>query len=149
MKTCPRCSASNPDSVSSCFSCGSYLAPRGRVAISDITLEREVPEELRGVLGQVLCIAGARSVSGYRELLEDAGFRNVRVRDAGHTLLETVDRIEHGLARAESLSAAGAPDIEIDWDIDRAEAETALAAARDFARSGGIGYTLLTARAPD
>ncbi len=120
------------------------LAPRGRVAISDITLEREVPEELLGVLGHVLCIAGARSVSGYRELLAAAGFQNVRVRDAGHTLLETVDRIERGLARATSLAAAGAPDI----DIDRAEAETALAAARDFARSGGIGYTLFTARAP-
>jgi SAM-dependent methyltransferase len=120
------------------------LVPRGRVAISDITLEREVPAALQGVLGRVLCIAGARSVAAYVELLEQAGFLNVRVRDASHTVLETVDRVEQGLARAERLSESGA----LQLDVDLTEIEPTLAAAREFARSGGIGYSLFTARTP-
>ena len=110
------------------------LKPGGRLALSDITLNAPIPDKLRSVLGRVLCIAGARSVDGYVELLESAGFGAIRVRDESWSLRELIDRVERGLARI----GQAAPGL--------ADQGPALRAARDFVLSGGAGYTLFTAR---
>jgi ubiquinone/menaquinone biosynthesis C-methylase UbiE len=133
-----------PDGARAAAEMRRVLVPRGRLAISDVTLERAVPDELRTVLGTVLCIAGARSVEGYVSLLEEAGFERVHVRDASDALLETVDRVERGIARVRQLAGTGV----LELGVELGAVGPVLAAARDFTRAGGIGYTLFTARAP-
>lgn len=120
------------------------LAPRGRVAISDVTLNAPVPAELQSALGHALCIANALSVDGYVELLEGAGFRHVRARDASESIVAVIDRVERGLERARDVFDAS----ELDELLGGADPAPVLESAREFARSGGIGYALFTARAP-
>ena len=61
------------------------LRTGGRLGISDFFLEAPVPESLDGLLGRVLCVAGAPTLDGYREALARAGFGYVRIRRAtGH-----------------------------------------------------------------
>ena len=56
------------------------LKPGGRLAVSDVVVRGEVPEEIRrNVELWVGCVAGALQESDYRRLLDEAGFTNVEV----------------------------------------------------------------------
>ena len=56
------------------------LKPGGRLMISDIVLERPLPEEiLRSVDAYLGCVAGGSLRSVYLETVEKAGFREVRI----------------------------------------------------------------------
>ena len=63
------------------------LKPGGRVAVSDIALKRELPEDLaRDVMAYVGCIAGAISINDFGRGLRAAGFDAVHVVDSGADL---------------------------------------------------------------
>lgn len=58
------------------------LKPGGRVAVSDIALKKELPDELAtDLMAHVGCIAGAISIAEYEEGLGDAGFLAVHIVD--------------------------------------------------------------------
>lgn len=58
------------------------LKPGGRVAVSDIALKRELPNELaESVAAYVGCVAGAIPIAEYERLLREAGFASVQVVD--------------------------------------------------------------------
>jgi SAM-dependent methyltransferase len=59
------------------------LKPRGRVAVSDIALKKELPAEVgQDLMAYVGCIAGAIPISDYVSGLNAAGFSAVQVVDA-------------------------------------------------------------------
>lgn len=63
------------------------LKPGGRVALSDIALKQELPNEVKqSVEAYVGCISGAILIDAYRRLLEQAGFASVVVTDTGSDL---------------------------------------------------------------
>ena len=52
------------------------LKPKGRIAISDILLKQDLPNELkRNMALYVGCVAGARRVEVYEKYLREAGFK--------------------------------------------------------------------------
>ena len=74
---------------------GRVLKPGGRLAVSDIALKRELPNELReNIMAYVGCIAGAISVDDYKKGLAEAGFSGVEVIDSG-TDLNAYTKIEN------------------------------------------------------
>jgi len=66
------------------------LKPGGRVMISDIVLTRDLPEAIAGSLAAYAgCVAGAIRKEEYLRLMEEAGFRDVRVvRESRHDTAE-------------------------------------------------------------
>jgi arsenite methyltransferase len=63
------------------------LKPGGRVAVSDIALKQELPQDLAtDLMAHVGCIAGAISIEDYQHGLRAAGFDAVHVVDAGADL---------------------------------------------------------------
>lgn len=59
------------------------LKPGGRVAVSDIALKADLPEELaRNIAALVGCIAGAIRIDAFEAGLREAGFESVAVVDA-------------------------------------------------------------------
>jgi hypothetical protein len=63
------------------------LKPGGRLAVSDIALKQELPEELgNDLMAYVGCIAGAIPIEDYKSGLLGAGFSGVEVVDAGSDL---------------------------------------------------------------
>jgi arsenite methyltransferase len=63
------------------------LKPGGRVAVSDIALKKELPEELaKDVAALVGCIAGAISIESFSNGLHLAGFDSVLIQDSGADL---------------------------------------------------------------
>lgn len=81
------------------------LKPGGRVAVSDIALKRELPNDLaRDVMAYVGCIAGAISIEDFRDGLTAAGFGIVHVVDSGADL--------NAYAKVEGQSACCSPPME-------------------------------------
>jgi arsenite methyltransferase len=63
------------------------LRPGGRVAVSDILTRKPLPDDLkRNVALYVGCVAGAARKEEYERWLEEAGFQDVLVVDAGSDL---------------------------------------------------------------
>ena len=63
------------------------LQPGGRLAISDIALKKELPEDVANSLAAYVgCIAGAIQIDAYREELLKAGFEFVEIVESGADL---------------------------------------------------------------
>jgi len=120
----------------------SVLKPGGRIGLSDFYLDAPVPEGLDGLLGQVLCVAGAPSANGYRDSLSRAGFDFVRVRQVNWTLKDMIQRIRRQLkllSTTDLIADAGLP-------ADFGEPAAVLAELEQFIASNGAGYLIATAR---
>jgi len=63
------------------------LKPGGRMAVSDIALKKQLPEEVSSdLLAYVGCVAGAILIDDYHQGLRDAGFDPVEIIDTGGNL---------------------------------------------------------------
>ncbi|KAH7067134.1 ubiE/COQ5 methyltransferase [Paraphoma chrysanthemicola] len=63
------------------------LRPGGRLAVSDILTKRPLPEHMKQNMAlYVGCIAGASSKEEYENWLQDAGFNDIVILDAGSDL---------------------------------------------------------------
>ena len=120
----------------------SALKPGGRIGISDFFLNTPAPDSLNGLLGRVLCVAGAPSADGYREALSGADFDFIRVRRVNWTLTDMIQRIRHRF----KLLAATNTITPADLPVDFGDPAPVLADLEDFIASGGAGYLIATAR---
>lgn len=65
------------------------LKPGGRLMVSDIVLLKELPEELKkSVQAYLGCVAGAMMKDRYLKMVENAGFKDVKVIDEKHMPIE-------------------------------------------------------------
>ena len=65
------------------------LKPGGRLMISDMVLLNELPEAMKkSVLAYVGCISGAEMKNEYVKLIENAGFKQVKIIEEAHLPLE-------------------------------------------------------------
>jgi SAM-dependent methyltransferase len=81
------------------------LKPGGRVAMSDIALKRELPEDVaKSVAAYVGCIAGAILIDDYRNGLLAAGFEHVEIVDSGADL--------NAYAKVENQSGCCSPKMD-------------------------------------
>jgi len=65
------------------------LKPGGKISISDVVLERELPNFIKDSLaGQVACVSGAEKLSAYLNYVKEAGFKNIEIVDEKEFPLE-------------------------------------------------------------
>ncbi|CAE6418528.1 unnamed protein product [Rhizoctonia solani] len=63
------------------------LKPGGRFAISDIVERKPMPEDVKqDAISYVGCVAGALSITGYRQFLTEAGFQDILILDTNADL---------------------------------------------------------------
>ncbi len=89
------------------------LKPGGRMMVSDIVLERELPEEItRSVAAFTGCIAGAALKSDYLGMIAGAGFDEVRVAGESALPLEawSADPMAEAFLKETGLTAEGAAE---------------------------------------
>jgi len=56
------------------------LKPKGRLMLSDMVLLKDIPEAVKkSVLGYIGCISGAEMKNEYVKLIENAGFKEVKI----------------------------------------------------------------------
>ncbi len=134
-----------PDKAAAAAEFARVLRPGGRAGITDVTVaDGGLPGELTTLTAWVACIADARPVSQYAEILAAAGLRTVRVERHDDALARMIDQVEARLAMlrmtaAGRLTAAGV-------NVDAVLHYTAL--ARQAAAGGLLGYALLVVEKP-
>jgi ubiquinone/menaquinone biosynthesis C-methylase UbiE len=130
-----------PDKERGALEMARVLRRGGRVGITDVTLDRvRLAPELASLAGWVACLADARRVADYRQLLESAGLRVTLTQphdDALAKMIETID------ARLTALAMIKPPALQ-GIDIDDVRDKVALAATA--VREGTAGYSLIVAR---
>lgn len=68
------------------------LKPGGRLSISDVVATAELPDQIRNDLAMLSgCIAGAETIANLRDMLQQAGFRDIRFapKDNSREILQT------------------------------------------------------------
>ena len=81
------------------------LKPGGRVAVSDIALKRELPEEIANdIAAYTGCIAGAIPIADYKRGVLEAGFSQVEIVDSASDL--------NAYAKLENQSGCCSPPAE-------------------------------------
>ncbi|GEC08953.1 hypothetical protein SSP24_66080 [Streptomyces spinoverrucosus] len=131
-----------PDKARAAAEFARVLRPGGRLGITDVTIDpSRLPPELTGLGARIACIADARPLPEYGEILASAGLRTVHTERHDQAMLRMIDQIEARLnllrmTARDKLTAAGV-------DIDAAPA--AFSAARTAVADGVLGYALLIA----
>jgi arsenite methyltransferase len=133
-----------PDKQDAAAEFARLLRPGGRLGLTDVTITGHLTPELTGLAGWIACIADARSVRAYAQLLSEAGLRIVHRESHDAAISRMLDQIE---ARLTLLRIAGT-----DWlaavQLDPAVVTRYLDLARHAVAHGTIGYTLLVAEKP-
>src|SRR5690606_22147708 len=68
------------------------LKPGGRLSISDVVATAELPEDIKMDLSMMVgCIAGAEYVEVIRKIMEEAGFKNIKLtpKDNGKDIVKS------------------------------------------------------------
>ncbi len=113
-----------------------------RLGLSDITRSDTLPEALDSLMAWVACIADARPVDGYTEMLQAAGFRMDSVTAHDDALTQMVNQIRGKLLGLEI--AVGLKKIDLDG-VDFTSAKHMAKAALEAINAGQLGYALITA----
>lgn len=122
------------------------LRPLGRVALTDMILEGEVPEALREWVHTGTCLERALSHASYVNALAQAGFVVVETWDASDALRELLARIKRNLVGLAAAAASGAL-----LDTPRLDMRSARATLREAERAvdaGLIRYGVFIAQRP-
>ncbi|MFI7356210.1 class I SAM-dependent methyltransferase [Streptomyces sp. CC77] len=131
-----------PDKAQAATEFARVLTVGGRLGITDVTVDPDrLPPELTGLGARIACIADARPLDQYAQILAAAGLRTLRTERHDQTMLRMIDQIEARLhllrmTALDRLTAAGV-------DLDAAPA--VLDAARAAVTDGALGYALLIA----
>lgn len=123
------------------------LRAGGRIAISDVTVERSLPYPLKETATWSMCVAGALSQDAYMELLHATGFSEVEQISLDDELVALVEQARRRFALIEvALKAKRIDPASLGLDRDRLETFRSIAASvLDFIREGGAGYRLFQA----
>ncbi len=118
------------------------LRPGGRVGLSDLTRDGELPSELDTLFGWVACIADAQPIERYTAYLQSAHLDVEWVEPHNDALVALVDEIRGKLLGAQVLTKLGKLDFPID---DFSQAHHIARAATQSIREGKLGYALIVA----
>ncbi len=122
------------------------LRPGGRIGISDIAVNGQLPQELRNILSRFLCVSPNISRAGYPKALQAEGFRNIEVTDESRSLVELLETIKKRFLVAEILSAIGRVSISShklkNW-------KHLVSLAGLAVKEGNLRYLMITGRKPN
>jgi cyclopropane fatty-acyl-phospholipid synthase-like methyltransferase len=114
--------------------------PGGYIAITDVTVTEELPEQLQGSIGAALCMADARGLEDYMSMVEEAGFRVTEYRSAKEVVHALIKKIGTRLMIADAAIRLGS--LKVDGSLI-GTAREALKVASKLVDDGTLGYGLI------
>jgi arsenite methyltransferase len=134
-----------PDKAQAAAEFARVLKPGGRLGITDVTAApARLPAELSTLAARIACIADARPLPEYQQILAAAGLRTLRTERHDQAMTRMIDQIEARL----NLLRITAPARLTQAGVDVETAPSVLNAARGAVSDGALGYALLVAERP-
>ncbi|MFG3405455.1 class I SAM-dependent methyltransferase [Streptomyces sp. NPDC048142] len=131
-----------PDKTRAAAEFARVLRSGGRLGITDVTIDpTRLPPELTGLGARIACVADARPLQDYTEILERAGLRTLRTERHDGAMRRMIDQIEARLDLLRITAAAGLAQA----GVDLTAAPAVLEAARRAVEDGVLGYGLVIA----
>ncbi|HXT36944.1 MAG TPA: methyltransferase domain-containing protein [Chloroflexota bacterium] len=130
-----------PDKARAAVEFARILRQGGRVGLSDLTREGPLSRELEGLLAWIACIADARPLAEYQAYLQYADFlieQTERHDDALQAMIRGIQTKLMGIDLLVGLRKLDLPS------IDLGQARAMARSAAEAARTGALGYVLLT-----
>lgn len=121
------------------------LPANGKIALTDVTVQGELPDEFRGIVASALCIGDALSHDQYAELVRSAGFQIVVAEDVNHVAVEFIGRLRTALMMAEA--AVGLGKLDVDRDSIN-EIRKLVKIAQECVADGILSYSMIVAEKP-
>ncbi len=120
------------------------LKPGGKIGITDITIEGELPESLKNILSYVACVAGALPAAGYQKALEVGGFSDVQFEVHSYTLNEILNKAKMLISGWDLLEKfCNCDSLEIlGTAITQNDARELLKSGYEEIEKGSVGYGL-------
>ena len=123
------------------------LRPGGRFGLSDVTVAtRDLPPELTGTVGQLLCLSDALDAPGYPALLRDSGLEVLEQQDASEEILKILDGAEGKLGAVRAWLGV-AEQSEFDPRLLE-QAPEIIGKLRQLVETGQLGYWLFVGQKP-
>ena len=118
------------------------LRAGGRLGLTDVTRAAVLPEALTGLLAWIACIADARPLEAYVQILSSAGFSVQTLENHDEALRELVQQVQGRLFTVEVL--AGLKRLSLSG-LDLTAAKQMSATAAEAIARHELGYTLIVA----
>ena len=119
------------------------LRSGGRVGLTDMTVNGQLPEDIQSLLSWVACVAGAAPPQDYVDTLERAGFIEFVVEDQRDALLDLVADVRRKLLGVELAAGLGKIDL---GDLDLDEGKRLARSGLELIEQGVVGYTLIVGK---
>ena len=132
-----------PDKQAAAVEFARVLRPGGQVGMSDLTRSGPLPEDLRGLLAWIACIADARPVEEYAGYLKAAGFDVTAVEPHNSAIAEMARDVQGRLLGLELMVKLKKLDLP---GADFEQARQVARAAMSAIQQGLLGYSLIIAR---
>ncbi len=117
--------------------------PGGYIALTDVIVSGDIPEQLQGSIGAALCMADARNLDEYMNMVEEAGFKVKEYRSAGEAVQQLIKKIGLRLMIADAAIGLGSLDVDRSLIVDARES---LKIASGLVDDGTLGYGLIVAQ---
>ncbi|MCK5559343.1 MAG: methyltransferase domain-containing protein, partial [Thermoplasmata archaeon] len=118
------------------------LKKGGKVGITDVIMEQELPDELKNIVFQVICIAGALTSKGYQQLFSDGGFERVQFEDHSYTIHEMLQHIEKMVMGLDLMIKLCDSDFGNNLGLTPERARELIKLGYDWLDKGAVGYGL-------
>ncbi len=113
------------------------LVPGGRLAISDMIVEAELPPSLQGEMGDWACLGGAKSSAEYVSILKRAGFQDIEYHDEREALFASISQLKRKLL---VYGVGHLADVVQDLGASLPDLKDALKDATQATREGKLSY---------
>jgi hypothetical protein len=134
-----------PDKSAAAAEFARVLRPGGRIGLADVTIaDTGLPDELTTVSAWVACIADARPLTRYIDILTNSGLYITHTESHDDALARMIDQIEARVHLARMTLPQALSDAGVDTDAILGFIEIARRAVAD----GLIGYALIVAQKP-
>ena len=114
----------------------------GRVGITDITIEREIPKDFKNIISHITFIDGAKSKNEYKKLLRECGFRNIKFEDHNYVITEIFKKIEKAIKGWKIIDGILNTDIKNKYGLTPAKANEYLNQGYSELENGSFAYGL-------
>jgi len=117
------------------------LKRNGKIGISDVVVRGNLPEKMKDILYNFICIQDAKSEQEYENVLADAGFKNFHFEDRKQEVIKLLEIIRKKIFVLEAAKGLGKIDLNLDFNSMR----EILKEIKIIVEKNILSYTLLTA----